>query len=390
MIRYVFGINPDKTTNRTIYGGKLTVNARIYRGAPGESGAGIQTVNSVSPDGNGNVALTAANIPETVNRFWLTDVLKSAYDGAVTALNALLLTGQRLITSGEIAKLSNTSGTNTGDQTITLTGDVTGSGTGTFTATIADDAVTFAKMQNISQDHLIGRHSTGNGDPQLIGLDGGVEFQGGKLKAKVDKSVVLSGGNIELSGDAAIPGNSKYYGTNGSGSKGFFDLPSGGVAPQIIYSSSQVYVTTGIGTEVLIAVVPIPTDITDGKIDLEYMAVATTFTGSGVSARVRIGTDAVPGTLSGYSFVAQNAVGSALNCNVFRALPIIGGASGSIKPLVSPVGNAISDETVAGTISIISVDWTVQHYLYFTVANGNTTNVSTVSGIYLIHNPKNP
>ena len=37
MIRYVFGINPDKTTNRTIYGGKLTVNARIYRGAPGGS-----------------------------------------------------------------------------------------------------------------------------------------------------------------------------------------------------------------------------------------------------------------------------------------------------------------------------------------------------------------
>jgi len=39
-----------------------------------------------------------------------------------------------------------TSGTNTGDQTITLTGDVTGSGTGTFAATIADDAVTTAKI----------------------------------------------------------------------------------------------------------------------------------------------------------------------------------------------------------------------------------------------------
>lgn len=38
------------------------------------------------------------------------------------------------------------SGTNTGDQTITLTGDVTGSGTGTFAATIADDAVTTAKI----------------------------------------------------------------------------------------------------------------------------------------------------------------------------------------------------------------------------------------------------
>jgi len=41
---------------------------------------------------------------------------------------------------------SNLSGTNTGDQTITLTGDVTGSGTGSFATTIATDAVTSAKI----------------------------------------------------------------------------------------------------------------------------------------------------------------------------------------------------------------------------------------------------
>lgn len=41
---------------------------------------------------------------------------------------------------------SNLSGTNTGDQTITLMGDVTGSGTGTFAATISNSAVTTAKI----------------------------------------------------------------------------------------------------------------------------------------------------------------------------------------------------------------------------------------------------
>lgn len=46
-----------------------------------------------------------------------TTSLKSLYDGAVTNIDNLLLTGQRLITSGEITKLSNTSGTNTGDET---------------------------------------------------------------------------------------------------------------------------------------------------------------------------------------------------------------------------------------------------------------------------------
>src|SRR6185312_13970709 len=61
------------------------------------------------------------------------------------------------------------SGTNTGDQTITLTGDVTGSGTGSFAATIANDAVTYAKMQNVSAtDKLLGRSTAGSGDVEEI------------------------------------------------------------------------------------------------------------------------------------------------------------------------------------------------------------------------------
>ncbi|VTT98949.1 Uncharacterized protein OS=Bradyrhizobium sp. YR681 GN=PMI42_04878 PE=4 SV=1 [Gemmataceae bacterium] len=60
-------------------------------------------------------------------------------------------------------------GTNTGDQTITLTGDVTGSGTGSFAATIANDAVTYAKMQNVSAtDKVLGRSSSGAGDVEEI------------------------------------------------------------------------------------------------------------------------------------------------------------------------------------------------------------------------------
>jgi hypothetical protein len=46
-----------------------------------------------------------------------TTALKTFYDSAVSSLNTLLSTGQRLITSDEIIKLSNTSGTNSGDET---------------------------------------------------------------------------------------------------------------------------------------------------------------------------------------------------------------------------------------------------------------------------------
>jgi len=57
-------------------------------------------------------------------------------------------------------------GTNSGDQTITLTGDVTGSGTGSFAATIANDAVSNAKLANMAQATIKGREAgSGTGDP---------------------------------------------------------------------------------------------------------------------------------------------------------------------------------------------------------------------------------
>lgn len=44
---------------------------------------------------------------------------------------------------------------------------------------------------------------------------------------KQQMSITSDASGIKLSGDASTPGNSKYYGTNGSGTKGFFDLPAG-------------------------------------------------------------------------------------------------------------------------------------------------------------------
>jgi hypothetical protein len=56
-------------------------------------------------------------------------------------------------------------GTNSGDQTITLTGDVTGTGTGSFAATIANNAVTYAKMQDASAtSRILARKTAGSGD----------------------------------------------------------------------------------------------------------------------------------------------------------------------------------------------------------------------------------
>ena len=61
---------------------------------------------------------------------------------------------------------------------VTLTGDVTGSGTGTVPATVAANAVTFAKMQNIATDRLLGRDSLLTGNVEQLTVGGGLEFTG--------------------------------------------------------------------------------------------------------------------------------------------------------------------------------------------------------------------
>ena len=57
-----------------------------------------------------------------------------------------------------------------------------------------------------------------------------LSFSGSAITAdaNVFGSIVTDGSGIHLDNDSATPGNSKYYGTDGAGAKGFYDLPSGG------------------------------------------------------------------------------------------------------------------------------------------------------------------
>lgn len=74
------------------------------------------------------------------------------------------------LTVAQAKALLDLTGTNSGDQTITLTGDVTGSGTSSFAATIANDAVTNAKSANMAAWTLKARNNSASGDPQDVAL----------------------------------------------------------------------------------------------------------------------------------------------------------------------------------------------------------------------------
>lgn len=58
-----------------------------------------------------------------------------------------------------------------------LTGDVTASA-GSGATTVANNAVTFAKMQDITSDRLLGRDTASSGDPEELTVGGGLEFTG--------------------------------------------------------------------------------------------------------------------------------------------------------------------------------------------------------------------
>lgn len=68
-----------------------------------------------------------------------------------------------------------------------------------------------------------------------------------KVDVKVQMSVTSDASGLKLSGDSATPGNSKLYGTNGSGTKGWYDQPTSGsetyTAGEALSAGDLVYVS---------------------------------------------------------------------------------------------------------------------------------------------------
>lgn len=129
----------DATTARANLGLAIGSNVQAYDAA-------LQSIAELTTNADVTLYATGSNTYATTG---LTAFGRSLIDdtdaaSARTTLGLGTLATQNGTFSGTHS--GTTSGTNTGDQTITLTGDVTGSGTGTFAATIANGAVTEAKL----------------------------------------------------------------------------------------------------------------------------------------------------------------------------------------------------------------------------------------------------
>jgi hypothetical protein len=110
--------------------------------------------------------------------------LAAAYQplgASLTAIQALALTNDNFMqvkggawTGRTIAQVKtdlSLTGTNSGDQTVTLTGSITGSGTGTFATTITSGAVALSHMANLPTLTLIGNNTGGSAVPAALTVD---------------------------------------------------------------------------------------------------------------------------------------------------------------------------------------------------------------------------
>jgi hypothetical protein len=94
----------------------------------------------------------------------------------------------------------------TANQTITLSGDVTGSGSTAIAATIASGAVTLAKMANMATGSLIYRKTAGSGAPEVNTL--------ATLKTDLGLTGTNSGDQtITLTGDVTGSGTGSFAAT---------------------------------------------------------------------------------------------------------------------------------------------------------------------------------
>lgn len=180
-------------------------------------------------------------------------------------------TTQKFVTSADLTKLSNLSGVNTGDQTITLTGDVTGSGTGSFAATLNVNTVAkgFTGATSFTAGALIFGNGTSalNTDATKLFWDNtndGLAINSNTLPATTDKLYV--NGNSVFGNVRVINSGSSFEirnrTNNGSATYSTTDISSG--------TSGALNFITGNGTS---------GNVTTG--DMQFFVGAATGTGNG-------------------------------------------------------------------------------------------------------------
>ncbi len=125
---------------------------------------GTGTTPMTAAELTGDVTTTGSNVTTLANNVVTLAKMATLATDSFLGRDTAGTGNVEVLSVATVKTLLSLTGTNSGDQTITLTNDVTGSGTGSFAATIAANAVTYAKMQQVTAtDRFLGRDTVGAG-----------------------------------------------------------------------------------------------------------------------------------------------------------------------------------------------------------------------------------
>lgn len=180
-------------------------------------------------------------------------------------------------------------------------------------------------------------------------------------------SLVNNSGTVSLVGDTASPGNTRYYGTDGSGNRGFFSIPAGGVTS---VTASSPLVSSGGATPNL--TIPPATNSVPG-----YLT-----SGDHASFVANIGATATAQSTANTAQSSADSANSNANSRVSRAgdtmtglltVPnlIDTGLTGNTVPFVNAFGQLISSSVTPTQLSYVDATSSIQTQL-----NSKQTTVS--------------